>query len=277
MATFLFLLTQEGYVDELAFGSCVAEYVAEEVANLGHNVITITSPTPDDANTTISQYNPQVVWWIGHGWCCLTTLEKIVVWISTPKDECWLYGERAEGCVESLSEDVLNGRVACAVSCLTGQYLAPHLTTKRECISYLGYEEFFFFNYYPNCKCGCSIEGMRDEVVVAAMVCTHESNLFFILGLAQGMNVGEAYNYSLSRFDEWLEWWRGFEPVNEVEAAIARLTRLLLIMDRETQIVYGNLEYSIEVPPIPIKIYPIQFVIGMMGYPIMIGIGGMMK
>jgi len=205
MAKFLFLECKYGLNDELWFASCWAKEIANAIRQLGHEVIEIESPSVEVANTTIAEYKPDVTWHASHGYCCTNSLEKLEIWISTPLNKCYVLGEPEKGCKLEQYEDVFSGMVINALSCLTGQYLARHLTMHHGCIAYLGYIDLFFLNYMEGCACGCIIPGVRNEVIAASFICTVDANLHFCLGLAVGMSIREAYEYSLQRFNEWIE------------------------------------------------------------------------
>ena len=274
MAKFLFLECEEGRGYDLLYGSCWAWKIASEIRNLGHEVIEVKRPLPEDATDAIRRYKPDVVWFVGHGWCCLTTLEKVKLWISTPKDYCLVFGHRMRGCSERMNEDVLAGTVTNALSCLTGQYLGEYLTKERGCIAYMGYYEPFYFirvrGQDKECACeqgDCRVPGVRKEVLRKCLVCMMDANLQFCMGLAQGMTVNEAYEHSLRKFDEWISDLESIEPATDREKFFIKLAITVLHVDKKHQVVHGKLSHRLRV----VARHPMQFAIGMMGLPIMLG------
>jgi len=271
---FLFLECEEGRGYDLLYASCWARKIASEIRNLGHEVIEIKRPLPEDATDAIRRYKPDVVWFVGHGWCCLTTLEKMKLWISTPRDYCCFFGYCYKGCTERINEDILAGTVTNALSCLTGQYLGEYLTKECGCVAYMGYDQPFFFirvsGQDEECACAqgdCRVPGVRKEVLRKCLVCMMDGNLQFCMGLAQGMTVKEAFDYSLRKFDEWISDLESIAPATDGEKSLIRLAICVLKWDKKVQVIHGKLSHRLRV----VARHPMQFAIGMMGLPIMLG------
>lgn len=210
---------------ELWYASCVAKELAPVVRGLGHEVIEVEAPSPEAANTAIAQYRPHLVWWIGHGSENVTTLERVELWISAAPD---------------YNVDILNDTVACAESCLTGVYLGPYLVTARACKAYLGYRDLYYFPWcgtdYP-CQCrGDNPHGVRPEIWSVIVRSMHDATFHFVIGLARGMSVSEAFNYSIARFDYWIDYLSRVAPRDSTEEAVIRTAIWVLAHDKSVQV-----------------------------------------
>jgi len=228
---FLFLETMNGVKGcELWYASCVAKRIAKEISRLGHIVLEIERPTAQDAVKAIREFNPDVVWWVGHGNKGVTTLERLSVFISSSK------------CPNNKGDvnlDILSGRIANALSCLTASCLGA-VVTEYGAKAYYGYEKEFWFMWCGcptqyGCACGAYNPWkpeVRDEILKIIMECMHEANLYFTLGIAQGMTPEEAFWYSIDRFNYWINVLEKIEPISDREAALIASAIRLLEIDR---------------------------------------------
>jgi len=230
---FLFLETFNGSNGcELYYASCVAKKIAQMVKELGHEVIEVDRPSPADANNAIKTHRPDIVWWVGHGNADSTTLEKVQYWITTTKNQ-----------------SILDGTIADALSCITARNLGKLLTKSYGCKYYLGYYSEFWFVWCqcPNttgCACGeHTPSGVRKKVAEYAFSCMHEANLYFILGLAKGFTPEQAHWYSLERFEQWIKFWKSFEPQNNKENSLIASVLQVLKIDKPIQRLCHNGEY----------------------------------
>jgi len=258
---FLLLETRRGNKCELEYASCVARRIAKAIRREGHDVMEVDSPSPSDADEAISSYNPDHVWFIGHGNSCLATLENVNLWVSS--ERC--------GCQEK-NTDALSGVSANALSCTTAKCLGKKLTKFHGNSWYLGYYDSFVFifcgcNQTWGCSCGrYNPYKIRDEVNRNAVTCMHESNLFFTLGLAKGYKEDEAHGYSLNRFSQWIKHWEEFEPNNDKEASLANLANTVLRKDKKLQRLVRDGEYvKPATPPTPKARIPYHGVAGALG------------
>jgi len=277
MAKILFLETEYGKKSnteryrDLWYASCVAKEIAAKCKELGHNIIEVSKPSPDDANKTIKKEKPDACWWVGHGNETTTTLEKVEVWIST-----------------TYNTEILNDVGACALSCLTGKQLGNFLTTEKKCPAYLGYSSFFWLMWcndskYYNCACmGTNPLGVREELWRKMVTCMHESTLYYVLGLAEGKNAGEANEYSKTRFAYWIKYLEDIEPKNDTEAGVIETTIWCLNNDLKVQVLHGDPNWRITPVLIPMEFLVTATAIlggmmigGMLGYSE--EIGGMLK
>lgn len=272
MATFLFLECYQGssIPADLYYASCVAREVASKIRATGHTVIEVLSPTPQDANSTIQRYNPDVIWFVGHGNRCITTLENMAKWISVENSEVYC---------DNFNAEIVNGKIVNALSCLTGQVLGPKLVSEHGCNAYLGYEDEFYFLICTDNPCPCGNpkpEGIRKEVWEAALKCVHESNLYFCYGLAQGMTTDEASEYSYNRYYEWIDYFENIEPQNEDEESIINVAIQLLWYNSSIQRLYETSTPPPLPPPQPKK-SPLLIAM-ILGFPlILVGIVYMKK
>jgi len=247
---FLILSTYAGiYECELEYASCVARELVPALEELGHEVRVVERPYPEDANKAISEFDPDVVWFVGHGAPYVVTLERVKIWISDRTHCGSPYGDR--------NKDVVKDKIVNALSCLTASCLGKSLTKYHGCKYWFGYYKPFVFlacggAYF--CKCPCGAENpfpdVRNFVLRFAMICMHEANVFFLLGLAKGFTPEQAHGYSLARFDQWIEFWRGFEPKSNAEKSLAALALDCLYNDKNIQRLCKDGEYvGAEEPP----------------------------
>jgi len=266
---FLFLESRRGKRCELEYSSCVARGMAKKLRDAGHEVKEVESPSPADANEAIRNFGPDHVWWVGHGNNCATTLENVDLWISS--DKC--------GCQEK-NTDILSGFSANALSCITAKCLGKDLTKNHGTSWYLGYYESFVFVW---CKCpetwGCACgqynpapDKVRDHVLRKSMICMHESNLFFTVGLAKGYSPPQAHGLSLKAFKKWIKFWEEFEPQSDTEEGLANLVNSCLRRDKKRQRLVRNGEYVKPVEPKKPpeqpqreKKFPVHAVVGALG------------
>ena len=237
-----------GRACELEYASCVArDIIAPKIAEGGHEVRVVNSPTPEDANRHIAEFKPDVVWWVGHGSQGATSLERVKIWISD-KQCPHNYGDK--------NKEVLKGKIANALSCHTAACLGLR-QTEGGVRYWLGYKKPFWFIwcYCPQtwgCACGRYNPNpkVRDEVNRQVMICMHDANLFFCVGLAKGFTPEQAHGYSLMRFDKWIEHFEQFEPQTPEEASIVAMAVRVLKMDRPVQVLEsGGREVEAETPP----------------------------
>jgi len=264
MGKFMFLLCEYGKFRELLYASCVARKIADKIKMLGHEVILIERPSPQNANDAIAKYKPDVVWWVGHGSENSTTLEYVQLWIQAP----------------NVNTKILDGTIACAESCLTGVYLGKYVTEKEKCRAYLGFREEFWFMWcndpqYYNCACqGKNPWGVREELWAKMVECMHEACLYFVYGLAQGMTAKDAANYSAQRFAYWITYFTNVEPKDEEEAAVIWATIWTLMIDVSAMVLHGDLNATVPVTPvtfnlamsIPILMVALGLVTSYVGY-----------
>jgi hypothetical protein len=224
---------------ELWYASCVARELAPQIRAAGHSVIEVESPSPEAANTSIERYKPNVVWWVGHGSTDSITLENVALWIKAP----------------GYNVDVLNSTIACAESCLTGAYLGKFLVEQRDCLAYLGYISEYLFPWCGSrTPCQCSGEnpwGVRPDVWSAIVRSTHDATFHFVIGLARGMNVKQAFDFSLNRFDYWINYLSSIPPADEYESATIRTAIWILSSNRDIQVLYAK-DVGIVVPGVSI-------------------------
>jgi len=244
MAKILILETEYGRFRELWYSSCVAKEYVPTLKATGHEIIEVSKPYPADANRVIADKKPDLVWWCGHGSWTATTLERVRLWIRKP----------------DFNTDILNDRVGLAESCKTGAELGPYLTTKKKCISYLGYKGSYWFMwcadpYHYNCACsGRNPWGVREKIWAKLVRSMHDATFHFVLGLAKGMTTGEANEYSLKKFDEWIKYCEDIKPKDAREARVIRTTIWVLKTDKDHQVLCGKTDHKIPppgVPPIP--------------------------
>jgi len=246
---FLILACRFGKFCELEYGSCVATGIIVPILkNLGHEVKVVESPNPAEANEAIKQFDPDVVWWNGHGAPSATSLERLSIWIS---DE-----EHCGGDFGNANRYVLSGRIANALSCLTASCLGRDLTERFGCLYYLGYTGRFWFVWggcAPSCACGRfnphPVE-IREFVNRWCLISMHESNLYFLVGLAKGFTPAQAHAYSLKRFEQWIKALESIEPKSKQEASLIASTVRILEIDRKIQVLCHEGRYlSPEKPP----------------------------
>ena len=251
---FLFLCPRHGKACELNYASCVAvKYVAPSISKMGHDVRVVLDPSPKEANENISEFKPDVVWWVGHGNKSVTTLQDVKFWIGD--------AEHCDNVNYTGNREVLKGTIADAHSCYTACCLGKSLTERYGCRYYLGYVDKFLFMWCgceKSCACGYSNPTTcRDVVLTYCMIAPHDANLYFVIGLAKGMSPEKAYGYCLNRFNQWIDVLSRINPINPEEAAM--LAAAVHVMKYDASIVrlckngqYVKAEKAEKPPSIPV-------------------------
>jgi len=243
---------------DLEYASCVAKEYADEYAdelrNLGHEVIEIEEPYANEANIAIRQQNPDLVWWVGHGEMCITTLQEQDIWISNfNTDFCSLRGV----CCQDFNLDILKDTIANALSCVTGKELGKK-AVEHGCLAYLGYVDNFIFLGCETQPCPCANEPpegelpelVRPEIFAKVIRCMHDSNFYFNYSLAQGKTTGEAFNDSIERFNYWINEFENTEPQNDTEAGLLNEAIFVLTHDRDNQALHGRTDIKLGEHPV---------------------------
>lgn len=232
--------------------TCMVPRIASKLSNMGHEVIEITRPSPRDANDAIKKYSPHLVWWAGKSGYYYTSLENEEIWISTGR-----YPER--------NMDILDNTIAVTSSAFTASeapdgepdHLGPALCREHECNAYFGYKEYFRFPacIHP-CPCGKPKrhENVRDKVWYPVYRCTHEASLHFVIAMARGKTVREAYWQAVDRFDYWIDYFKNIDPQNTEEEYIISLAKSDMEFDKHYQRYFGDPEATI---PTPVDLRPL--------------------
>jgi hypothetical protein len=79
----------------------------------------------------------------------------------------------------------------------------------------------------------------------------HDATFHFVIGLARGMNVRQAFNFSLSRFDYWINYFASVTPSSDEEAAVIRNLIWYLQHDKSIQVLYAKGEGIVVPGPAP--------------------------
>lgn len=222
----LFLESIHGVYEELKYASCVAHKFAEEIRKEGHEVIEVRDPTPEEGNEAIKKYNPDIVWWVGHGSPTKATLSRLKIWITTT------YNLR----------QIVN-RIAVAHACYTGLKLGKVAISKRT-KAYLGYTKELWFQWcndpeYYNCACsGKNPYGVNPELWKKILESSHVGSLTFVKELAEGKNYKTAFNDSIKAFDKYEEEFKSIKPSNPGEAAILKVQIWALENNKSAQVLY---------------------------------------
>lgn len=234
MARFLLLESNVGKVrysngtGELWYSSCVARELAKQIKELGHEVIEVVAPSPEAANAAIHSYKPDVVWFVGHGLEDRTSLELAKLWIKAP----------------DYNVDVVRGTVVCAESCLTGAYLGKYVVSNGGASAYLGFtKEVMFIWCGEKVPCQCSGEnpwGVRPEVWQVIVKAPHDAIFHFVIGLAKGLSLKQAYELAYNRFNYWIDYLSKIRYASDAEAAIARVAIWSLAWDANAMVLYAR-------------------------------------
>ncbi len=222
----LFLECIHGKYNELKYSSCVAHRIAQELKQEGHQVIEVVKPTPEVANMAIKKYRPDIVWWVGHGNQHIATLENVSLWIDAP----------------DYNTGILRGTKACAMACLTGVYLGMYEVKKAGCLAYLGYRDYVYFPWCgKNYDCACTGEnpyGVNKDLWLDMVECVPESNLYFVKGLAKGLDPKKAADYSVERFKYWLDYFEKYKATDRVTLALLHLICWIIVHDIKATVIY---------------------------------------
>ncbi|MHC1636492.1 MAG: hypothetical protein ACXQTS_07770, partial [Candidatus Methanospirareceae archaeon] len=200
-----------------------AREVANYIRSLGHEVLEVERPDGETATTVIRDFKPDIVWHVGHGAVCVTALEYDDPWL-TKKSNSY------ELCTEDRFLDIVAGRIFDALSCFTGVELGKEVVN-RGAKAYLGYIKEFWFLLCNDIPCPCG-RGKTDPVLIRALKATQLCNLEFLKSLAEGKSIDEAFEASLSRFDEEIKY---FENSTH---RIAPIAIKCLRLDKNHQVLY---------------------------------------
>lgn len=242
MAKILILETTQGHPvsevpEDLEYSSCVAKEIAPALRDLGHEVIEILKPTPDDAINAIETHNPDVIWHCGHGQVCITTLEDTERWMTHKS------GSYSACTVDQYLQYAPN-RFFSMLSCLAGSELGPQLINKGA-TAFMGYYESFWFLLCEDAPCPCG-RGLSDSEEIRGIKCPAQCDLEWLHALAKGKTVKEAYDSSQTKFQSEIEYWEGSS--HDMAADILYCLRL----DKVRQVSLGNEGAKIAALDIPI-------------------------
>ena len=220
----LFLESIHGRHNELKYASCVAKEYAEELRRKGHEVKEVLMPTPEKANKIIKEFNPDIIWFVGHGYSDRATLEKLQLWI---KDDMPL--------------DQLKGRIVVAHSCLTGIKLGK-VAVQKGAKAYFGFTSEMYFHWCgPDFDCACvgkNNYGVRPIIWVELVKDVHRPPLEFLKAVAEGKTPKEAFEHSLKVAEDLIRKVENIEPASSAEASVLKITEWILKSNRTNQVLY---------------------------------------
>lgn len=208
-----------------------------DVSNLGFQVLDSSGAyaTSYSFFDTLQKYNPDVIIADGHG------------------DPSTLTGQGLEEVLKACTNNqILSGKIVCAVSCLTGQNLGPDSRNKNV-EAYIGFVNEFSWAIDPanmnpatDQVAYCFQEIIRKMVI---LVCQHQQEL---IGLK------DLYNNIVIEFDKWIKYY-SVPPGSYSEYASDIL--LSLIHDKTGVITLGKAErYAYPTLPIsPMSLAPTIF------------------
>jgi len=212
-----------------------------DVAGLGFQVIDSDGQyaTSYSFFDTLQKYNPEVIIADGHG------------------DPSTLTGQGLEEVLKACTNNqVLSGKIVCAVSCLTGQILGPDSRNKNA-EAYIGFVNEFSWVVDE------SLNPSTDQVAysfqeiirkMASLTCQHQQGLI-------GLN--DLYKSFIAEFDKWINYY-SVPPGSDSKYASDIL--LSLIHDKTGVITLGKAErYVYPTLPISIPVALPPFVVGGLG------------
>jgi len=234
----LMLESEHGRYMELKYASCVAKEYAKDFKKKA-TVIEVERPAPVEADAKIRRYNPDIIWFVGHGYVDRATLENVKLWVT-----------------KDMPLDQFKGRIVVAHSCLTGVELGK-VAVQKGALAYYGYKKEMWFLWcdetkYRNCSCDTWNEyGVRPEVWLKLVKYPHRPTLEFIKALLDGMTLEEAFTYSLKVSDDMINELENIEPASRVEASMIKVCEWAIKSNQVNQVLYVNKGGSTEMKQKP--------------------------
>lgn len=215
-----------GFYEELKYASCIARQYAKELREMGHDVKEVIEPTPEKANKIIEEWNPDIIWWVGHGKPDIATLEALKKWL-----------------VRTKNVDKLKKKIAIAHACFTGDKLGK-IAIKMGANAYLGYRKRVFFVWcndpvHYNCACsGKNPYTVRPEVWEKLVTYPHMLSLEFLKKYAETQDLKEAYKHSIKFAHDKIRELKSVKPQNRRERAFLKLAMWALTHNKDVQVLY---------------------------------------
>lgn len=195
----------------LAYASCIAREIAAE-----HDIHT-TDGTVESNLRDVWDYDPDVLWSVGHGSSDAHTVECREYFLVTGRDPMGI--------------GLMGGRVVHLLSCLCGRDLVPDLVDIGGADAALGYSEEFTL--------AVTLEGEPDPCTPPDQeqdfYTFSDCDLEVQRALLAGKSIREAYKASQEKFEREIE---RYETGDRSEWAIAPWAARHLLHDKEAQVLF---------------------------------------
>ena len=218
----------------LEYGYCFFKRLQERARERRLNVV-LTDGSPYANDDAIRALDPAIFYGLGHGECCVFTVECMQVYISVPYT-C----PSGYRCFDTLRLDMMAGRHVHLLSCLTGLHLGSVLVGAGA-ISYIGYKDYFIYGVKAS-------EAVPDPEPCSPPTSQADYYTFIdsdIEGerkiILEGTTVREAINAMKAKFQEYIDKytngeWKDYE--------IAPWAATLLQHDLNVLVSYGTIDWS---------------------------------
>jgi len=131
----------------LIYGSCLFRQIASAARDAGLVTVIETDGTVRENDAAIETYDPAVFYGVGHGQCCIFTVEGGEKYIEAAGYTCrvhFLCRYYRYSCYTDRRLDMFAGRHVHLQSCVTGLNLGPELI-RHGARSYIGYDNLFVY------------------------------------------------------------------------------------------------------------------------------------
>jgi len=213
---------------------CITRKVAEEAP--APVEVHETDGTVAENDRALEDFDPVIFHSVGHGECCLHTVENREKYIEAGGYTCPHYGE-VFVCDEDLRLGRFVGRVVHLTSCHTGKYLGPELV-EHGARAFIGYDSYFIFGWYleeTEKPSPCTPPGPLQDVRSPG-----DADAEGVRTLLNGGSVEDAINAMKAKFEEYIEKYTTGEWKDWPAAEFARTW---LQHDLDHLVVYGDLSY----------------------------------
>jgi hypothetical protein len=144
------IMFSEPVQHNLNYGSCFMQRLADDIRRAG-----IVTPVETDGkasanDTALSTYDPAAFYSVGHGQCCIHTVECQTPYIEVAGYHCDVHFECFHftyDCRTNLRLDAFAGRHVHLLSCVCGMNLGPELI-RHGARSFIGYNNLFVLGVY---------------------------------------------------------------------------------------------------------------------------------
>ena len=230
----------------LIYGSCFYKDIVENNTEL---TIIETDGTSEANDIAIDTYDPILITGIGHGACCLYSVENKEKYIQLGETDCRIFFEGRYyeyHCDEDLRLDKFQDRIIHLLSCVTADKLGPALI-EHGAKAYVGYDNLFI--YGVKSSEGDTPEPCSPPVEFADFFTFNNSDVEIDRSLLKGNNFGEAVIDSKNKFLDYIKKYTEGEWKNR---GISSYASRFLIHDLNHQISLGDESATVttkELPP----------------------------
>ena len=250
----------EPVMHDLDYASCFMKQLAEGARRADVVTVVETDGTASANDAALETYDPAVFYSVGHGQCCIHTVECMEPYIEAAGYHCeieWQGEKYTYDCVTDRRLDFWVGRHVHLLSCVTGLNLGPELI-RHGARSFIGYDHFFLIGWYftdeeikPPAPCEPPDEYGDMYTAIDSDV---EGERAIVL---RGASVGEAVAAMKAKFQEYIKKYTEGEWKDRL---IAYWARTCLEHDLEHLVAYGDMDWrpcsaAAAPPPSPIPLF----------------------